>query len=213
MLAELAVTQLQATPTGRIKMTAPVTFGEQILAPLMHEFLLQYPHIELDLFLSNQRLDLVQEGYDLAIRLGKLEDSTMMARKLLDRHVFACASREYLERHGEPHTLSELKQHQCLRGSNSYWRFDQDGAERLIHVEGRIQCNSGYALVDAALKGLGIVQLPDYYVQPYLATGELVEVLTCYRGNQEGIWALYPQNRMLTSKVRTLIDYLSTALK
>ncbi|MEL7293279.1 MAG: LysR family transcriptional regulator [Pseudomonadota bacterium] len=213
MLAELAVTQLQATPTGRIKMTAPVTFGEQILAPLMHEFLLQYPHIELDLFLSNQRLDLVQEGYDLAIRLGKLEDSTMMARKLLDRHVFACASREYLERHGEPHTLSELKQHQCLRGSNSYWRFDQDGAERLIHVEGRIQCNSGYALVDAALKGLGIVQLPDYYVQPYLVTGELVEVLTCYRGNQEGIWALYPQNRMLTSKVRTLIDYLSTALK
>lgn len=213
MLAELAVTQLQATPTGRIKMTAPVTFGEQILAPLMHEFLLQYPHIELDLFLSNQRLDLVQESYDLAIRLGKLEDSTMMARKLRDRHVFACASREYLERHGEPHTLSELKQHQCLRGSNSYWRFDQDGAERLIHVEGRIQCNSGYALVDAALKGLGIVQLPDYYVQPYLATGELVEVLTCYRGNQEGIWALYPQNRMLTSKVRTLIDYLSTALK
>ncbi|UPQ87338.1 LysR family transcriptional regulator [Vibrio sinaloensis] len=213
MLAELAVTQLQATPTGRIKMTAPVTFGEQILAPLMHEFLLQYPHIELDLFLSNQRLDLVQEGYDLAIRLGKLEDSTMMARKLLDRHVFACASREYLEHHGEPHTLSELKQHQCLRGSNSYWRFEQDGAERLIHVEGRIQCNSGYALVDAALKGLGIVQLPDYYVQPYLATGELVEVLTSYRGNQEGIWALYPQNRMLTSKVRTLIDYLSTALK
>ncbi|NVD06048.1 LysR family transcriptional regulator [Vibrio sp. JPW-9-11-11] len=212
MLAELAVTQLQATPTGRIKMTAPVTFGERILAPIMHEFLLRYPQIELDLVLSNQRMDLVQEGYDLAIRLGKLEDSSMMARKLLDRHVFVCASGEYLERHGEPHTLSELKQHQCLRGSNHYWRFEQEGAERLVHVEGRVQCNSGYALVDAALKGLGIVQLPDYYVQPYLETGELVEVLTSYRGNQEGIWALYPQNRMLTSKVRTLIDYLSSAL-
>lgn len=212
MLAELAVTQLQATPTGKIKMTAPVTFGEQVLAPLMHQFLLQHPQIELDLVLSNQRMDLVEEGYDLAIRLGKLEDSSMMARKLLERHVFVCASPSYLSRCGEPYTLSELKQHQCLRGSTKYWRFDDKGAERLIHVEGRLQCNSGYALVDAALKGLGIVQLPDYYVQPYLEAGDLVEVLTPYRGNQEGIWALYPQNRMLTSKVRTLIDYLSTAL-
>lgn len=193
-------------------MTAPVTFGEQVLAPLMHRFLLQHPQIELDLVLSNQRMDLVQEGYDLAIRLGKLEDSSMMARKLLERHVFVCASPGYLSRCGEPYTLSELKQHQCLRGSTKYWRFDDNGAERLIHVEGRLQCNSGYALVDAALKGLGIVQLPDYYVQPYLEAGDLVEVLTPYRGNQEGIWALYPQNRMLTSKVRTLIDYLSTAL-
>ncbi|MGR5095148.1 LysR family transcriptional regulator [Vibrio maritimus] len=212
MLAELAITQLQASPTGRIKMTAPVTFGEQVLAPLMHEFLMQYPQIELDLVLSNQKMDLVQEGYDLAVRLGKLDDSSMMARKLLDRHMFVCASPDYLAKHGEPHTLSELKRHQCLRGSTKYWRFEDKGAERLIHVDGRVQCNSGYALVDAALKGLGIVQLPDYYVQPYLETGELVEVLTPYRGDQEGIWALYPQNRMLTSKIRTLIDYLSEAL-
>ncbi len=105
-----------------------------------------------------------------------------------------------------------MKRHSCLRGSTKYWRFDEKGSERLIHVDGRVQCNSGYALVDAALKGLGIVQLPDYYVQPYLEAGELVEVLTSYRGDREGIWALYPQNRMLTSKVRTLIDYLSDAL-
>ncbi|GAL23733.1 transcriptional regulator LysR family [Vibrio variabilis] len=96
MLAELAITQLQASPTGRIKMTAPVTFGEQVLAPLMHEFLMQYPQIELDLVLSNQKMDLVQEGYDLAVRLGKLDDSSMMARKLLDRHMFVCASPDYL---------------------------------------------------------------------------------------------------------------------
>jgi DNA-binding transcriptional LysR family regulator len=212
MLAELAITQLQASPTGRIKMTAPVTFGEQVIAPLMHEFLLQYPQIDLDLVLSNQKMDLVQEGYDLAVRLGKLDDSSMMARKLLERHMFVCASPSYLAKHGEPHTLSELKRHQCLRGSTKYWRFEDKGTERLIHVDGRVQCNSGYALVDAALKGLGIVQLPDYYVQPYLEAGELVEVLTPYRGDQEGIWALYPQNRMLTSKIRTLIDYLSEAL-
>ncbi|ASI88863.1 MULTISPECIES: LysR family transcriptional regulator [Vibrio] len=211
-LAELAITQLQSTPKGKIKMTAPVTFGEQVLAPLMHEFLLMHPQIELDLILSNQKMNLVEEGFDLAVRLGRLEDSSMMARKLLDRHMFVCASPTYLENHGEPHTLSELKRHSCLRGSTKYWRFDEKGSERLIHVEGRVQCNSGYALVDAALKGLGIVQLPDYYVQPYLEAGELVEVLTPYRGDREGIWALYPQNRMLTSKVRTLIDYLSEAL-
>ncbi|MCJ2378959.1 LysR family transcriptional regulator [Vibrio sp. ZSDZ34] len=211
-LAELAITQLQSTPKGKIKITAPVTFGEQVLAPLIHEFLLEYPQIELDMVLSNKKMDLVEEGFDLAVRLGRLEDSTMMARKLFDREVFVCASPSYLKRYGEPHTLSELKRHNCLRGSTRYWRFDEKGDERLIHVDGRIQCNSGYALVDAALKGLGIVHLPDYYVQPYLQTGELVEVLSAYRGNQEGIWALYPQNRMLTSKVRTLINYLSESL-
>lgn len=211
-LAELAINQLHSSPQGKIKVTAPVTFGEQVLAPLMHEFLLEYPQIELDLVLSNQQLDLVQEGFDLAIRLGRLQDSSMMARKLRDRNVYVCASPSYIEKHGEPHTLSELKRHQCLRGSTKYWRFDDSGSERLIHVDGRLQCNSGYSLMDAALKGLGIVQLPDYYVQPYLESGELIELLTAYRGDKEGIWALYPQNRMLTSKVRTLIDYLSEAL-
>ncbi|WP_261815812.1 LysR family transcriptional regulator [Vibrio gallicus] len=211
-MAELAVTQLQSSPQGRIKVTAPVTFGEQVLAPLMHQFLLEYPQVELELVLSNQRMDLIEDGFDLAIRLGRLQDSTMMAKKLLNRDVFVCSSPEYLERHGEPHTLSELKHHQCLRGSVKYWRFDDKGNERLIHVDGRIQCNSGYALVDAAIKGLGIVQLPDYYVQSYLASGKLIELLKAYRGKQEGVWALYPQNRMLTSKVRTLIDYLSDTL-
>lgn len=154
----------------------------------MHDFLLEYPQIELDLVLSNQQLDLVHEGFDLAIRLGRLQDSSMMARKLLDRNVYVCASPSYIEKHGEPHTLSELKRHQCLRGSTKYWRFDDAGSERLIHVDGRLQCNSGYSLMDAALKGLGIVQLPDYYVQPYLESGELIELLTSYRGDKEGIW-------------------------
>lgn len=211
-LAELAITQLHSSPQGKIKITAPVTFGEQVLAPLMHDFLLDYPQIELDLVLSNQQLDLVQEGFDLAIRLGRLQDSSMMAKKLLDRNVHVCASPSYIEKHGEPHTLSELKRHQCLRGSTKYWRFDDVGTERLIHIDGRLQCNSGFSLMDAALKGLGIVQLPDYYVQPYLESGALIELLPAYRGDKEGIWALYPQNRMLTSKVRTLIDYLSEAL-
>ncbi|MDR9830162.1 LysR family transcriptional regulator [Vibrio sp. FNV 38] len=210
--AELAVNQLQVTPKGKIKMTAPVTYGEQVIAPLMHDFLIEYPHIELDLVLSNQKHDLIEEGFDLAIRLGRLEDSTMMARKLRNRHMYVCASPLYLMQYGEPFSISELKHHNCLLGSSKYWRLDENSIERLVTVKGRIQCNSGYALVNAALKGLGIVQLPDYYVQPYLASGELVELLTDYRGNQEGIWALYPQNRMLTSKVRTLIDYLSAAL-
>ncbi|WP_428774288.1 LysR family transcriptional regulator [Vibrio sp.] len=211
-LAGLAVTQLQSTPSGVIKMTAPVTFGEHVLAPLIHQFLQLQPKIDLELVLSNQNLDLVQEGFDLAIRLGKLDDSTMMARKLLDRQTYVCCSPGYLQQYGEPHTLSELKRHHCLRGSVKYWRFTQDGKEKQINVEGRIRCNSGYALTDAALKGLGIVQLPDYYVQPYLESGQLVELLSDYRVDREGIWAVYPQNRMLTAKIRTLIDYLYEAL-
>ncbi|AIW16113.1 LysR substrate-binding domain-containing protein [Vibrio tubiashii] len=208
-LAELAVTQMQSTPKGLLKVTAPVTFGEQNLAPLLHQFLERYPQVDLELMLTNQKLDLIEVGVDVAIRLGKLQDSSLIAKRLSSRQLYVCASPSYLERYGEPHTLSELNHHQCLVGSVDYWRFRDSKSEKSIRVSGRIHCNSGYALLDAAKRGLGLVHLPDHYVKEALEAGELVEVLSEYRDEREGIWALYPQNRNLSPKVRLLIDFLA----
>nr|WP_086937569.1 LysR family transcriptional regulator [Thaumasiovibrio occultus] len=211
--AELAVTQMQAEPKGQIKVTAPVTYGEMNLAPLLHQFLELYPQVTLDLILTNQKLDLIEQGVDLAIRLGRLQDSSLIAKRLASRQLYVCASPAYLDRHGEPHTLSELSRHQCLSGTVDYWHFTEKSRERSLRVAGRVRCNSGFALVDGAKRGLGLVQLPDYYVQEALDNGELVEVLSDYRADREGIWALYPQNRNLSPKVRLLIDFLADALR
>lgn len=219
--AEQAVSHLQSKPQGRIKLTAPVTYGEQQLLPLVNDFMVRYSDIEVTAFLSNQKMDLIDGGYDLAIRIGKLSDSTMMAKKLSRRTNFVCAAPAYLEKHGTPHSLSELSQHNCLLGTRDYWHFIEDGKidsgkntdkEKNLRVSGSVQYNSGHSLVDAALKGLGIVQLPDYYVQQYLASGELVSLLDDYREPEESIWAIYPHNRHLSPKIRLLVDYLSEHL-
>ncbi|MBE0407470.1 LysR family transcriptional regulator [Psychrobacter sp. AOP22-C1-22] len=226
--AEQAVSNLQSKPQGRIKLTAPVTYGEQQLLPIINDFMVQYSDIEVTAFLSNQKIDLIEGGYDLAIRIGKLSDSTMMAKKLSHRTNFVCAAPAYLEKYGIPHSLSELSQHNCLLGTRDYWHFIEDdqeasknitrkhaqraSKERNLRVSGTVQYNSGYSLVDAALKGLGIVQLPDYYVKKHLASGQLISLLDKYREPEEGIWAVYPHNRHLSPKIRLLVDYLAERL-
>lgn len=208
--AERAITNLQSKPQGKIKLTAPVTYGEQQIMPLVNDFMKAHGDVEVFAYLSNQKVDLVEGGYDLAIRLGKLTDSTMMAKKLGKRTNYVCASPEYLSKYGVPHSLSELSKHSCLLGTLDYWHFSDLAKEKNIRVTGRLRYNNGYSLVDAALKGLGIVQLPDYYVQNYIQSGALVTLLDKYREPDEGIWAIYPHNRHLSPKIRLLVDYLST---
>lgn len=211
-IAEQAVTNLQSKPQGRIKLTAPITYGEQQLLPLVNDFMQHYPDIEVSAVLSNQKLDLIDGGYDLAVRIGKLPDSTMMAKKLSSRTNFVCAAPTYIERYGTPQILADLKQHNCLLGTLDYWQFQDSGKEKKMRVTGSVRYNSGYSLMDAALKGLGIVQLPDYYVQKHLNTGTLVSMLENYSEIEEGIWAIYPHNRQLSPKIRLLLDYLDTHL-
>ncbi len=210
--AERAITDLHQTPKGRLNLTAPVTYGESRIAPLVNDFTVRYPELEVNLTLTNQMLDLVAESYDLAIRLGELEDSTMMAKRLATRIHYVCASPAYLAVHGAPQTLSELEQHNCLQGTVDYWRFHEKGKTRHIRVSGNIRCNSGWSLVDAARKGVGIIQLPDYYVEDELQTGRLVSMLDTHRAPDDGVWAIYPQNRHLSPKVRLLLDHLGQGL-
>lgn len=210
--AEQAVSNLQSKPQGKIKLTAPVTYGEQQLLPLVNDFMLQYKEIEVTAFLSNQTIDLIDGGYDLAIRIGHMHDSALMAKKLSSRTNFVCASPAYLDEYGAPQQLADLSQHHCLLGTLDYWRFKSAGKEKKVQVSGPVRYNSGYSLVDAALKGLGMVQLPDYYVQRHLEIGALVSLLDQYREPKEDIWAVYPHNRHLSSKIRLLVNYLAEQL-
>jgi len=210
--AERAITNLHQTPRGRLNITAPVTYGERMIAPLINDFLTLYPELEVNMVFTNQILDLVSENYDLAIRLGELKDSAMMAGQLATRTQYVCASPDYLAAQGEPHTLSELEQYNCLQGTLDYWRFAEAKTPKHIRVTGNIHYNSGSALVDAALKGIGIVQLPDYYVSHLIDSGRLLPLLERFRAPDEGIWAIYPHNRQLSPKVRLLIDYLRKGL-
>ena len=210
--AERSMTNMQLVPQGRLRLTAPVTYGEKSIAPLVNDFVLRYPELDVEMKLTNQQLDLVAEGYDLAVRLGKLDDSSLMARRLASRTLYVCASPAYLAVHGTPHSLSELEHHNCLQGNLGYWRFQDAGHPRNVRIRGNVRCDSGRALLDAALKGVGIVQLPDYYVGPALDAGTLIPLLTHYQEDDDGIWAVYPHNRHLSPKVRMLLDYFVDSL-
>ncbi|WP_111978001.1 LysR family transcriptional regulator [Algibacillus agarilyticus] len=210
--AEQAITQLQTSPKGKIQLSAPITYGEQQVVPLVNNFILQYPEIEVRLHLTNHRENLIEEGFDLAVRLGKLKDSSLIAKYLAPRINHVCASPHYLATQGEPHSLSELHQHNCLLGTRDYWQFKQQNKEKHIRVHGNLRCNSGVALVDAALKNIGIIQLPGFYVDEHIKTGQLIPLLTQYSLGDEGVWAVYPNNKFVSPKIRLFIDYLSQNL-
>lgn len=225
--ANRAMGNLQQSPQGKLRMTAPVYFGETIIAPLLNDFLLDHEEVELELELTNKRLDLIEGRFDLAIRLGHLEDSSMVAKRLGQRRHYVVASPEYLSRCGVPKTPDCLQQHHLLSGTLEYWRLSAQprtgkgtspmkGKTRphvQIKPHTRWRCNSGVALLDAVKKGHGLAQLPDYYVQRAIQAGQLRAVLTEYHPDDDGIWALYPQNRHLSPKVHAVVDYLGAGLK
>ncbi len=217
--AERSLTNLQSSPQGKIKISAPVTYGERHIIPLINQFLIRYPQVEIQVQLTNQRINLIEEGYDLAIRLGQLDDSSLIAKRISSRDHFVCAAPSYIKQHGQPHNISDLKQHNCLLGSADFWTFrdaqnnKKTSNNKNIRVSGSLRCNSGLGLVDAALKGIGIVQLPEYYLTQAIESGELEILLSDFQREQEGIWALYPQNKFLASKVRLLIDFLGENLR
>ena len=126
--------------------------------------------------------------------------------------MYLCGSPSYLERYGRPHSVSELGRHNCLIGSSDLWQLQQDGREFSQRVQGNWRCNSGQAVLDAALFGVGLCQLPDYYVLEHLKTGALVSLLEPHQPPNTAVWALYPQQRHLSPKVRQLVDYLKAAL-
>lgn len=210
--ATASLAEQQRTPKGKIKLTAPVMYGETFIMPVVHTFMQQYPDVEVVMSLSNQQENLVEGGFDLAIRLGHLKDSSLKARRLSARHFVICCSPDYLNTFGEPHTVTELHNHQCLIGNSSYWRVCEQGRDKHIKIAGRLQCNSGWALADAAKKGLGIVQLPNYYIEKDLEAGSLVPILTHYQPKPEGVWGVYPPRQFVATNVKALLSHLANTL-
>lgn len=204
--------EMHRSPTGLLRMTAAVAYGERFVVPLVNDFMSQHPQLKLELELTNRTVDIIQEGYDLAIRLGRLTESRLVATRLAPRAMHLCAAPEYIARYGRPHTLSELSRHNCLLGTGDIWTFDQGGRTVSFRPAGNWRCNSGQAVLDAALRGFGICQLPDYYVQAPLQTGELVALLPASQPPDTAVWAVYPQQRLLSPKVSKLVEALKAGL-
>ncbi|PVZ20741.1 MULTISPECIES: LysR substrate-binding domain-containing protein [unclassified Pseudomonas] len=207
-----AIHDLGSEPKGLLRLTCAVAYGERFIVPLLNDFMARYPQIRLDVELSNRTLDIVHEGLDLAIRLGRLSESRLVAARLAPRRMYVCASPEYLSHYGRPHSVSELARHNCLIGSTDQWPLFVEGREFNQRVQGNWRCNSGQAVLDAALKGMGLCQLPDYYVLEHLHSGALISLLESYQPPNTAVWALYPQQRHLSPKVRGLVDHLRAGL-
>jgi DNA-binding transcriptional LysR family regulator len=215
--AEEVARRLQSELKGTLRVAAPMSFGLLHLSSAVADFLAAHPQLEIDLELNDRRVDLVNEGHDLAIRIGKLADSSLIARRLAPcRHV-VCASPAYLQAHGEPRSPEELEDggHDCLSYSNrtisDEWRFRIGGEWRGLRVRmTRLGVNNGDVLRDAAIAGLGLVVLPTFIVSDALRRGELKAVLCEFELDDDAaIHAVWPPNRELSAKVRAFVDFLS----
>ncbi len=212
--AESMVTAMQATPRGALRVSAPVSFGIGHLSKAVADFLGAYPEVDVNLVLDDRFVELVAEGFDLAIRIGVLPDSSLKARRLAETRLILAAAPAYLAEMGAPRTIDDLAGHRLLHYSNlatgNFWRLrGPSGAERQIRVGGRLTVNNGDSLKVAAEAGLGIAMLPSFLVGGALATGRLVEVLADRAPDMLGIYALYPEGRFPQPKLRAFVDFLA----
>lgn len=203
---------------GTLRLNAPVSFGIRQIAPLLPGLSHRHPELTIDLGLNDRFVDLVEEGWDLVIRIGELKDSSLTARKLAPCPMAVCAAPSYIERHGRPSRIAELKDHNCLgytlsraAGANR-WSFGPGGKAQ-VAVRGNVKANNGDVLVAAAVAGLGIVYQPRFLLADELTRGDLVELAFEQPPLQSsGIYAVYPANRRPPAKVRVTIDYLAEML-
>ncbi len=202
-------------PRGTVRVSAPLSFAVAHLGCLLPEFLQRYPQVSVEVDLSDRSVDLLGEGYDLALRIGVLEDSTLIARRLASIDRVYCASPDYLARKGTPSRPDELAAHDCLpygHGRQVQWRFLEQGKLRMVTVCGRMRANNGELLRDAAVKGMGITYLPTFIVGDALAAGQLVPVLQDFVTEPLQLSAVYPQHRQSARPVQALIEFMRERL-
>ena len=212
--AERAAGDLQTAPRGLLRVSASVSFGMRHLAPAIADYLATYPEVSIELSLDDPYVDLLEERFDVAIRLGRLADSSLIARKLGSVETILCASPAYLERNGAPQIPGDLAKHNCLvytyATPQSVWHFvNQNGIEDAIRISGRFLANSGDALLTLALKDAGVILAPDYIVEDELKAGRLVRLLPAYKAVETPVHAVYPHSRFLSAKTRTFVDFLT----
>ena len=200
-----------AEPRGTLRVSAPLSFAMAQLSALMPRFLQRYPQVQVEIDLSDRPVDLLGEGYDLVLRIGTLEDSSLIARRIASIARVYCASPDYLAARGTPKTPQELATHDCLPYGHSrqvQWRFEVDGKPLVIGVSGRMRANNGELLCEAAVAGMGIAYLPRFIVQQALRSGQLQTVLNEFITEPLALSAVYPQHRQTSRPVQVLIDFL-----
>ncbi|HYG88192.1 MAG TPA: LysR family transcriptional regulator [Azospirillum sp.] len=211
--AERAVADLHAAPRGRLRVNAPLSFGLLHLTPAIADFMQRFPAIEIDIDLNDRYVDLIDEGYDVAVRIGRLRDSSLIARRLAPNRRVLCASPAYLEKHGTPMAPEDLAQHSCLLYTNvpaaEQWQFRVGGETRSVRVSGTLRANNGDILLAAAIAGHGIVVSPTFMCGEALASGALQAVPLEGYTSESAVYAVYPQNRHLSPKVRAFVDFLA----
>jgi len=201
---------------GTLRVTTASMFGQQYISPLIPEFLALHPNVRLSVDLNDETLDLVKSGFDLAIRIGELDDSSLVARKLAINRRVLCAAPKYLRQHGVPKTPADLEQHECLilvgrQGRRDVWRLtDRKKGEVAVRVNGRIDSNQGELLRDAAVGGLGISMHSTWHVCEDLRAGRLEVVLPNYPIADTGIYAVTPQRRLVPPRVQAFIEFLAS---
>ncbi|WP_447045243.1 LysR substrate-binding domain-containing protein [Vreelandella sp. H-I2] len=212
-LDEAAVEVGQGTSDvrGRLRVNGPMSFGTRYLAPLVAQFMHTHPALEVRLDLNDRRVDLLEEGYDVAIRIGSLPDSSLVARRLARCRLLFCASPAYLASHGEPSSVKALSEHRCLRYRSGQQSADWQIATQSLTVNGPLESNNGDVLTHAAEAGLGIAQQPSFLVTDSIASGRLVPILTDEPVVRLDVHALYPARRYLPTKVERFIALLTEA--
>lgn len=204
-------------PIGEIKLAAPLSFGMKYLGPVLSNYLQEYEDVSIKTFLSDRQIDLIEEGYDLSIRIGQLKDSSLISRKLASCRRVVCASPAYFEKYGHPQKPKDLMGHNCMSYTNlaegKAWPFVIEGKKIWQSTSGRFSSDNGDLLCEAAIAGCGITLLPTFIVGKIIRSGALEIALEEYEEPDYNIYAIYQNRRHLSTKVRTLIDYLSGYFK
>jgi len=208
----VALVRDQGEPRGDLRITCCVALGERFIAPLARQYALKHRKLTVHLDMTNRMVDLVGEGFDLGIRTGSLSSSNLMAATVASRQSLTCASPAYLSRMGTPRRVSDLDEHECLISTTPQWQFTVEGEELSYRPRPAWSCNDGHAVREAALDGMGICQLPFFYVNDALQSGELLPVLEEFTPPELPIIAVYPDKRHLSPKVQRFISVLQDKL-
>lgn len=210
--AETGIAEERLAPRGLIRISVPLSFGLKRVTPHLLEFVRRYPEVNLDMDYSDRRVNLIEDGIDLSIRITHKLESSDVVRKISHSRLCVIASPDYLARCGTPSHPSELTHHQCLgytiAGGQQAWQFLVNGQLLSFPLRSQINANNGDALTEAAAQGLGITCQPDFIAQPYLVAGKVKEILTSYALPELGIYAMLPSNRQIPHRVRVLMDFL-----
>lgn len=209
--AECAVTGLTTEPNGTLKINAPMSFGFLQMGALLAKYQALYPKVSIDITLHDRQIDLIEEGYDLALRIAALKDSSLIARKLAPCHIVLCASPAYLKKSGEPVHPDDLKNHQCLLYSYSdsvkSWSFENRKGEKVqLPIKGTLITNNGNLICDAIIHDMGIAPLPTFIVGDAIRAGKIKIIMTDWHLQSEAISLLYPSSKHLSAKVRAFVD-------